>query len=150
MKRYAILTTLVLAVALGSCSASDDASADPKATYDGSACTYEGPTEFDVGSTVTFTLVNASDSAVAGFALWHVPDGTTVAEVEERGVFAVVADEPPAAYGRLNPNQFPAVPNQEYEVAFVLEPAGQYAINCFDQSFTPTQERPIMLTVNDG
>jgi hypothetical protein len=150
MKRRLSLTTLLLVVAIGSCSTSDDAVADPKATYDGSACTYEGPTEFDVGSTVTFTLVNVSDSATAGFALWHIPDGTTVAEVEERGIFAVVEDAPAGTYGRLDPNQFPAVPGEEYEVAFVFDPAGQYAINCFDQSFSPTQERPIMLTVNDG
>ena len=48
----AIVALLVLILA--SCSTSSE----PTATYTGGACDYDGPSEFDLESTVTFTVTN--------------------------------------------------------------------------------------------
>ncbi len=69
---------------------------DAIATYDGSECVYEGPTEFDLNSTVTFTVTNESDTTDMGFSVWSVPEGTTADEILEDGIFTVVGGGPPA------------------------------------------------------
>ena len=63
----AIVTLLVLVLA--SCSTSSE----PTATYTGDACDYDGPSQFDLDSTVTFTVTNESDTTHVGFAVGSFP-----------------------------------------------------------------------------
>ena len=67
MRRITTLATL-LVVVLAACSGSSE----PTATYTGGACDYDGPSEFDINSTVTFTVTNESDTTEAGFAIWDL------------------------------------------------------------------------------
>lgn len=122
------------------------ASSDPVARYDGKDCTYEGPTEFDSGSTVTFTFVNETDIADVGFAVWYVPDGTTAAEIEEKGIFEVVGDPTPPPYEYYWIRGPPTTKDREYQAWLTLEPAGQHLINCWD----PDGDHPTMFTVKDN
>ena len=64
MRRTMTLATS-LVVALIACRGS----AEPTATYTGGACDYDGPSEFDLNSTVTFTVVNGSDTTDMGFGV---------------------------------------------------------------------------------
>ena len=58
---------------------------------------YDGPSDFDVGSTVTFTVTNESETPDVGFAVFKVPDGVTAEEIFEQGIFNVVFDVVPGS-----------------------------------------------------
>ena len=89
MRRVTTLATL-LVVVLAACSGSSE----PTATYTGSACDYDGPSEFDVNSTVTFTVTNESDERDIGFSVLKIPLGTTAEEIFNEGIFNVVGGIP--------------------------------------------------------
>jgi hypothetical protein len=124
---FAFVVPLVLVLA--SCSTSSE----PTKTYDGSECTYEGATEFDLDSEVTFTFINESEDTGVGFVVWTVPDGTTAAEINENGIFWATGTEE----GSTDPYEFfeakfpPTQLDTEYQVTVTLDREGLYAVNCF-------------------
>lgn len=101
---------------------------DPTSTFDGVACTYEGPTEFDLGSEVTFTFVNETDIENMIYAVVHVPDGTTVQQIYDDGVFVAGTnrDRDAKAYDR------DVAAHSEAQITAVLDATGLYALNCVD------------------
>jgi hypothetical protein len=127
---FAFVVPLVLVLA--GCSTSSE----PTKTYDGSECTYDGATEFDLDSEVTFTFINESDDTGVGFVVWTVPDGTTAAEINENGIFAATGTEE----GSTDPYEFfeakfpPTQLDTEYQVTVTLDREGLYAVNCFVQT----------------
>lgn len=68
------------AAAPSTLTAGTEAAADPIVTYDGTECTYQGPTEFDLNNPGVFTIRNESDVLV-GIGVGKVVDGVTMAEV---------------------------------------------------------------------
>lgn len=123
----AIVVLLLLAVA--ACVSSSE----PTKIYDGSGCSYDGPTEFDLNSEVTFTFINESDDTGVGFVVWTVPDGTTAEEIEEKGIFEATGTQ----QGNTDPYEFweakfpPTQLDTEYQVTVTLDREGLYSVNCF-------------------
>ena len=118
----------VLVLALVGCGSSDG----PTAIYDGAGCVYDGPTEFDRNSTVTFTVTNESDTTEVGFAFWIFPGEATPAEVHEQGIFAARDRNPAAAAQKVVAP--PTDPGREYELTVTFRASGRHALNCFDLS----------------
>jgi hypothetical protein len=127
---------VVLVVAVAACGGS---SSEPTKTYDGNGCSYDGPTEFDLNSDVTFTFINESDTTGVGFVVWTVPDGTTAAEINEKGIFEATG----AQEGNTAPYEFweakfpPTQLNTEYQVTVILDREGLYSVNCFVETGAP-------------
>ena len=110
---------------------SSNSSSEPAATYVGGGCDYEGPTEFDLGDTVTFTVTNDSETSSVGFAVLTLPEGATSEEFLEEGIFAVVDEETHKVYEGAWPPNPRGVP---VEMTVTFDTSGQHGINCFDQS----------------
>lgn len=122
-RRVAALLVLA-ALALVGCSSSGD----PSATFADAACRYDGPSEFDLHSTVTFSVTNEADTTSIGFAVWKFPEGSTAEDVLREGVLNVVPDD-----ARLEPYvPSPTVIGTEYEMTVTFNEVGQHGINCFD------------------
>ncbi len=107
----------------------------PTATYTGGACDYDGPSEFEVNSTVTFTVTNESDNFEVGFAVFKFPEGTTAEEVFNEGIFNVVD----MASARIIFRQAPTALGTEYELTMTFSETGQHGINCFDLGHGETE-----------
>ena len=144
MKRRTVIATGLVAVVLAGCS---DTTSDPIATYDGNECVYEGPTEFDLDSTVSFTVINESDNTTVGFGVWSVPDGTTAAEILEKGIFEVVGATSLATDEFYTGRLPPTVRDNKYELSVTLDTPGQHVLNCFEE---PGGDHAIMFTVSDN
>ena len=134
----------LLVLVLASCSTSSE----PTATYAGGACDYDGPSEFDLDSTVTFTVTNESDATDMGFSVWSVPEGTTADEILEDGIFTVVGGGPPVdeANGFYAALFRPTAIGTSEGLRVFLDTPGQHALNCFDGS--TDGDHAIMFTVN--
>ncbi len=117
----AIVVPLVLILA--GCSTSSN----PTATYTGGACDYDGPSEFEVNSTVTFSVTNDSDNPNVGFTVWKFPEGTTPEEIYNEGVFSVVSRDP----GPIGEKFSPTTPGEEYDFTVTFTETGQHGIDCF-------------------
>jgi hypothetical protein len=97
----------------------------PTSTFDGDTCTYSGPDEFDVGSEVTFTLIDDSGTNSVGFSVWQVPEGTTAQEIFDEGIFnngSQLVESAPAEITATG-----------IRVTYLFDRAGLYAINCADR-----------------
>jgi hypothetical protein len=116
---------VVLVVALTSCGSSSELSA----TYTGGACEYDIPSEFDLNSTVTFTVTNESDTPLVGFAVRPFPEGTTPEEVLDEGVFEFVSK---AGFVSFLKSPSDVGTSRQLTVTFVTP--GQWGLNCFDES----------------
>jgi hypothetical protein len=124
MTRRTTALMVLVALALTGCSSSGD----PSATYTGAACHYDGPSEFDMNSTVTFSVTNETDTTSIGFAVLKFPEGSTAEDVSNEGIFSVVAGD-----ARLEPYvPSPTVIDREYEMTVTFNEVGQHGINCFD------------------
>ena len=129
MRRVTTLATL-LVVVLAACSGSSE----PTATYTGSACDYDGPSEFDVNSTVTFTVTNESDERDIGFSVLKIPEGTTAEEIFKEGIFNVVTGVP-----IIEVVFAPTVVDTEYDLTVTFNETGQHGINCFNLAGAETE-----------
>jgi hypothetical protein len=133
--RRLLIVVVPLVLVLASCSTSSE----PTKTYDGSECTYDGATEFDLDSEVTFTFINESDDTGVGFVVWTVPDGITAAEIDEKGIFEAIGTE----QGNTDPYEFfeakfpPTQLDTEYQVTVTLDREGLYSVNCFVETGAP-------------
>jgi hypothetical protein len=143
--RRLLFIVVPLVLALASCSTTSD----PTATYTGGACNYDGPTEFDLDSTVTFTVINESDTVNVAFGVWSVPEGTTADEIIEEGLFDLLGitnvDDWPGFYTALFA---PIAIDSARTMRVFLDTPGQHALNCFD--VTADLDHPIMFTVSDN
>ncbi len=121
---------------------------EPTATYYGSGCSYEGPTEFDLGSAVTFTFINESDTTNMGFGVWSIPEGTTADDILAEGIFGVVGGGPPVdpEKGFYAALFAPTAIDSTGTLTVTLDKPGQHALNCYDES---TGDHAIMFTVSD-
>ena len=102
----------------------------PVAIYHGSECIYDGPSEFDVGSTVTFTVTNDSETTGVGFGVVMFPEGTTPEEIYDEGIFNVL----PSGAGPISVVSAPTTLGEEYDLTVTFDEPGQHGINCFDRS----------------
>ena len=144
MRRLTAIVGLLVLI-LASCSTSSE----PTATYTGGACDYDGPSEFDLDSTVTFTVINESDNTNVGFGVWSVPEGTTADEIVEEGLFDLLGisdvDDWPGFYAALFS---PTAIDSTGILTVTLDKPGQHALICFDA--TADADHPIMFTVSDN
>ncbi len=120
----------------------------PVSTYDGAGCAYDGAAEFDLGSRVTFTFVNVSDETNVGFGVWAVPDGTTAADILEKGIFEVVGATSVATPAFYAAQFAPTARDTEYERTITLDTPGHHAVNCFD--IETDLDHATIFTVSDG
>ena len=98
------------------------------ATFDGASCVYDGLSEYDVGSTVIFTVTNESETPNVGFAVRKFPDGTTPEEIYDEGIFNVVS----RSTGYLGLKASPSTPGEAYDFTVTFSETGQHGINCFE------------------
>jgi len=124
--RRLIALGVVLVVGLAGCSTNSE----PTATYTGDGCDYDGPSEFDVNTTVTFTVINDSDTTNIGFSIWKFPSGMTAEELESGGIFETAGPE-----DDFTTANFPPTPiGEPEELRAFFDTAGQWGINCFESS----------------
>jgi len=122
--RRLLVVVFPVVLALASCSTSSD----PTATYTGGACTYDGPSEFDVNSEVIFTFIDETESEDdVGFVLWLVQEGTTTEMIYDDGINNVGAKPIPW----LSETQVSA---SESQVTARFAQPGLYALNCWDKA----------------
>ena len=146
MRRSVVIGAVSVVVVLTGCSGT---TGDPTATYDGSGCSYEGPTEFDLDSAVTFTFINESDTTNMGFGVWSVPEETTADDILEEGIFVVVGGGPPVdpEKGFYAALFAPTAIDSTGTLRVTLDKPGQHALNCYDGS-TDGGDHAIMFTVS--
>ena len=141
-----LLLTVVIVVALTAAGCSSDGS-EPTATYTGDECDYDGPSDFDLNTTVTFTVTNESDHTDVGFGIWKFPSGVTSEEIFSEGIFQAVG--PGDDFATVNSSPTPIGEPEALGVFF--DTPGQWGINCFvfadDRS--PGQDYTTMFTVNE-
>ena len=125
------LVPVVMCVILLTAACSDDASG-PTSTYTGSGCTYEGPSEFDVGSEVTFTFIDEAESGNTGLVLWIVDEGTIPEMIHDEGIFNVEAMQ--TKMRTIDSLSETEVSASEYQFTARFEQPGTYALNCYDTS----------------
>ncbi|MGI9610798.1 MAG: hypothetical protein ACR2NL_10950 [Acidimicrobiia bacterium] len=122
------IVTAGIVFALAGSSEPDVANISPKVTFTGDACVYEGPAEFALDERVTFTFLNNSTD-LAKFELWKVPDGTTAADISERGIFDVVlAVQEDLTWALGGDDQMP--PGNQSMLTRNLGFEGQHAVVC--------------------
>jgi len=125
----AVVTAGILYAFAGGSSDPDVANISPKVTFTGDACVYEGPPEFALDDRVPFMFSNAS-TGLATFELWKIPDGTTAADISERGILDVVLSEQEGldwAYGGDESMRL----GEEVVLTRTLKYEGQHAVVCF-------------------
>jgi hypothetical protein len=102
-----------------------------------------GPAEFELGTEAVFTFVNTSDGTSAGYGLWKVPDGTTVADIEENGIFGIGASQ--SSDQRVLSS--PSSPGFDKEFAVALDTVGLWAVNCFTAAGASEKDYPATVFV---
>lgn len=102
MRRNTLIITTLLIVVLGACDSGSDSSTDgtattiaasdtataggdPTATFDGEACVYSGPAQFDVGDEETFLLRNNTDTKT-GMIVAQIDSGLTIDDINQLGI----------------------------------------------------------------
>jgi hypothetical protein len=97
------------------------------AEFTGDGCVYSGPTEFEVGEEFEITVIDVTEERMdVGFSVWKVPDGTTVAEISEKGIIEF-------GEGRNVAFVLPEVTEEGTErvISTTLDVAGTWLVNCF-------------------
>jgi hypothetical protein len=107
--------------------ASDNSVAEATVTvrFSGDACTYTGASTFDVGTELTIEVMNLSERSF-GFSVWKVPDGTTLADIEARGIQEVGGDRSENNRGILRPGSV-----ESRDLMVLLDEAGTWGMDCF-------------------
>jgi hypothetical protein len=100
----------------------------PTTRHDGE-CTYEGPTEFDLNSDVTFTFINASEVLRVGFSVWKVLEGTATEDIYKYGVHGVTDEGEDHYFPYLNTSTAPGI---EWPLTVTFDKAGLHALICFE------------------
>jgi hypothetical protein len=128
--RRALAGFAAFALVVAACSDDDDNS-EVTVEFTGDDCVYSGPTEFEVGDEFEMTASDVTEERMdVGFGVVPVPDGTSVAEVREKGIEEVVGQDALDFDGAF---LFSAVTEEGTErvLATSLDVAGTWLINCF-------------------
>ncbi len=123
-KPAVLFPTLVVLVGLVASGCTEPS--EPTATFDGSTCTFAGPSSLDFNFSIPFVFVNESDSEAA-MAIWKVPDGTTVEDIAVDGIVGI-ADR----RGMVD-----ASPGESATVSVLLDVPGDWLINCSTEDDYP-------------
>ena len=125
--RVALAGFTAFDLVVAACSDDDDNN-EATAEFTGDGCVYSGPTEFEVGDEIEITVIDVTEERMdVGFAVLKVPDGTTVAEVREKGIFEfVVAGEAVAIVSSEVTET-----GTERVISGTLDVAGTWMVNCF-------------------
>ena len=94
-------------------------------------CSYEGHTEFDLNSQVTFSFVNATEVSDKGFTVWKIPEGTTVEDITEARRMPSLVDFEEGFYDPYLPTGQGRGPGSVSKVSVVLDRPGLHALICF-------------------
>jgi hypothetical protein len=127
MLRVALAGFAAFALVVAACSDDDDNN-EATAEFTGDGCVYSGPTEFEVGDEFEITVSDVTEERTdVGFAVLKVPDGTTVEEVREKGIFEIDVEED------IGTVVFSEVTEEGTErvVSTTLDVAGTWLVNCF-------------------
>jgi hypothetical protein len=127
MLRVALAGFAAFALVVAACSDDDDNN-EATAEFTGDGCVYSGPTEFEVGDEFEITVSDVTEERMdVGFAVLKVPDGTTVEEVREKGIFEIDVEED------IGTVVFSEVTEEGTErvVSTTLDVAGTWLVNCF-------------------
>ena len=145
----ALAGLLIAVVVVAGCGDDDSgASAAPMATFDGSSCVYDGPSEFSLDTEATFTVLNASDKNDVGFSVWKVPDGTTTTDITENSIFGIGASRTPdMRVARFQGSNQPGVEN---ELVVDLDTPGTWVLNCCNGSEPGDDYPATAFTVTDN
>lgn len=135
LRQLAVLIVVVGLVASG-CAAEFG---DPTATFDGSACTYTGISDFGLNERPPFVFRNES-GIEAGMHVWKVPDGTTIEDIAA-GDILEIADFDTDMRGVA---QAPA--RGSTTISVLLDVPGDWFINCFAEDDHPA----VIFEVFDG
>ena len=125
---FAVVLVLIAVTVLAGCGDDDN---EVSAEFTGDACVYSGPAEFEVGDEFEITVIDVTEERMeVGFGLLKVPDGTSEAEVREKGIEEVMeqeANDDPATF------LFPEVTEEGTERVMSATPdvAGTWLVNCF-------------------
>ena len=128
--RVALAVFAAFALVVAACSDDDDNN-EVSAVFTGDGCVYSGPTEFEVGDEFEITVIDVTEERMAvGFGVLKVPDGTSVAEVREKGIEEVTGDEVGELDGTF---AFARVTEEGTErvISTTLDVAGTWLVNCF-------------------
>ena len=112
---------------------------DPTATFDGSACTYTGISDFGLNERPPFVFRNES-GIEAGMGVWKVPDGTTIEDIAA-GDISEIADFDTDMRGVVE-----APAGGSATVSVLLDAPGDWFINCFAEDDYPA----VIFQVFDG
>jgi hypothetical protein len=140
MRQLSVLVVL-FTLAIAGCSSASE----PTATYTAGACDYDGPSEFEVNSTVTFTFTNESDESDVGFSVLKFPEGSTPEEIFNEGIFSVVASDDAI----IDFVPAPTVNGTEYDLTVTFIETGQHGINCFNLAADTESDYVTMFTVTE-
>jgi hypothetical protein len=141
MRQLSVLAVLFI-LAIAGCSGTSG----PTATYTEGACAYDGPSEFDLNSTVIFTVTNESDNTDIGFAVLKFPEGATAEEIFNEGIFNVVTSEDAI----VSLVSAPTAKGTEYDLNVTFDETGQHGINCFNLAGAETEADYVtMFTVGE-
>ena len=124
MRRLIPLMMLIMLVTAACSSDSNEATA----VYDGTGCTYDGPTEITTGTEVSFSFANESDTTEVTFGVTPLPAGTTQEEVLATGIDAISSGDDVIWLFAPSP-----IGEQRTDSATFEEP-GQYGVACTDFS----------------
>jgi len=143
MSRKTVMTIVLLGLVLAGCTGT---AGNAVTTYDGSACVYEGPVEFDLDLTVNFGFVNESDTTNMGFSVWKVPEEGTADEILE--VVGGISEPVEGQAGFLRALSPPTIRGGTTILTVTLDTPGQYALICSD--FSTEKDYANLLTVLDS
>jgi hypothetical protein len=135
--RVALAGFAAFALVVAACGDDDDNN-EVTAEFTGDDCVYSGPDEFEVGDEIEITVSDVTEErADVGFSVHPVPDGTTVAEVREKGIEEVMGQDAEDFPGEFLWSEV----TEEGTVRVLsatLDVAGTWLVDCF--IFNPTGE----------
>jgi hypothetical protein len=125
LSRLTVTGVMATVVLVSSCTTAPTGEATT--TFDGGACIYDGPAEFELGTEVTYTFVNTSNGVSAGYGVWVLPDGTTLDDLENNGIHGVGTNPRTDLRGLLGASS----PGIDKELTVTLDTPGTWVVNCF-------------------
>lgn len=126
---YMVALLVITMSVLAACG--DDENGEVSAEFTGGGCVYSGPAEFELGDEFEMTVVDVAEERIdVGFGLVKVPDGTSVADVGEKGIEEVMDQEASAVDGTFVLSEV-TVEGTERVMTTTLDVVGTWLVNCF-------------------
>ena len=121
------LVPILLLIMLVTAACSSDSN-EATVVYDGTGCSYDGPTEVTTGTEVSFTFTNESDTTEVTFGVTLLPEGTTEEEVLANWIDLI--EIPDAVISLFAPSPI----GEPRTDSATFEEAGRYGVTCNDFS----------------